>query len=62
MALIDVPTGEGVERLRMWAMAPAIEAGVNAFRQAVYGGESLLSIREQEAARMRIAQINQCDI
>ena len=46
----------------MWAMAPAIEAGVNAFRDAVYGGDAQLSIREKEVARMRIAQINQCDI
>ena len=62
MAHIQVPAGEGLERLRMWAMAPAIEAGVDAFRHAIYGGEAQLSVREQEVARMRIAQINDCDI
>ncbi|MBT5580024.1 MAG: hypothetical protein HOJ56_06930 [Acidimicrobiaceae bacterium] len=62
MALIHVPAGDGVERLRMWEMAPAIESGINAFRDAVYGGAGQLSIREREVARMRIAQINQCDI
>lgn len=62
MARIDIPDGENVERLRLWGMAPAIEAGVDAFRRAIYTSNSLLSIREQEVARMRIAQINECDI
>jgi hypothetical protein len=62
MARIDVPAGETVERLRLWEMAPAIGAGVDAFRRAVYTDDTLLSIREQEVARMRIAQINECDI
>lgn len=62
MARLEIPAGEAVERLRLWKMAPAIETGVNAFRDAVYTSDSLLSIREQEVARMRIAQINECDI
>ena len=43
-------------------MAPSIEAGIDAFRKAVYSDDTLLSIREREVARMRIAQINECDI
>ena len=62
MARIDIPAGEAVERHRLWAMAPSINEGVDAFRQAVYTAETMLSIREQEVARMRIAQINACDI
>lgn len=62
MARIEVPSGEGVERHRLWAMAPSINKGVDAFRQAVYTEDTMLSIREQEVARMRIAQINECDI
>ena len=62
MARIDVPAGEELERLRMWQMVPWMADGIDAMRQAVYGGEGKLSVREQEVARMRIAQINDCDI
>lgn len=62
MAHIDIPAGDEVERLRLWKMAPAIESGIDAFRKAVYSDDTVLSIREREVARMRIAQINECEI
>jgi hypothetical protein len=43
-------------------MVPALAEGIDAMRQAVYRADPLLSVREQEVARMRIAQINACDI
>ena len=46
MAHIDIPAGDEVERLRLWKMAPAIEAGIDAFRNAVYSDDTVLSIRD----------------
>ena len=62
MAHIDIPAGDDVERLRMWQMVPSMAKGIDAMRQAVYSDENELSIREREVARMRIAQINDCEI
>ncbi|MEL0139551.1 MAG: hypothetical protein VW800_04190 [Acidimicrobiaceae bacterium] len=62
MARIEIPAGEDVERHRLWEMVPALAEGIDAMRQAVYRADPLLSVREQEVARMRIAQINACDI
>ena len=62
MARIEVPAGEGVERHRLWEMVPPLSEGIDAMRQSVYREDTLLSVREQEVARMRIAQINDCDI
>ena len=61
MARIDVPDGEGLESARIWAMAPHMGAGMHAMGKAVYEHSSL-PIREREVARMRIAQLNACDV
>lgn len=61
MARIKIPDGQGDETVRMWALAPELGAGVAALSQAVYAG-SRLATREREAARMRIAQINDCHL
>jgi alkylhydroperoxidase family enzyme len=61
MAHIDVPSGNGLERLRLWEMAPHFGAGVDAMRKATYEASSLPA-RVREVARMRIAQINECPI
>lgn len=61
MAHIEVPPGDDLERLRMWGMVPPMNAAIDAFRDAVYQ-HGTLSVREREAARMRIAQINDCPI
>lgn len=61
MAHIEVPAGDDLERLRMWRMVPPMAQAIDAFREAVYD-HGTLSVREREAARMRIAQINDCPI
>ncbi len=62
MAHIDIPAGDDAERLRMWQLVPWMADGIDAMRKAVYGGDGKLTVREQEVARIRIAQINDCDI
>lgn len=59
MARIDIPEGTGEERERMWTLRPEMGAGADAFSAAVQD-TSTLTTREQEAARTRIAHINQC--
>ncbi len=61
MAHIDVPDGDGLERLRVWEMVPHFGDGIDAMRKATYEISSL-SPRVREVARMRIAQINECPI
>jgi hypothetical protein len=61
MARIPIPDGEDMERRRMWALSPSMGMGVHALGKAVYE-ESSLDLRVREVARMRIANINACDI
>ncbi|MCY3577449.1 MAG: hypothetical protein OXH53_09065 [bacterium] len=61
MAHIDIPPGDEPERIRMWQMVPPMNEAIGAFREAMYTHRTL-TIREVEAARMRVAQINECDI
>ncbi len=61
MAHIDIPEGEGFERQRLWQMAPKMGEAIGAFRSAMYDHRTL-DLSEIEAARMRLAQINDCDI
>lgn len=59
MANIELPAGPGEERERMWRLRPEMGAGADHFSAAVQN-HSTLTTREQEAARTRIAHINQC--
>jgi alkylhydroperoxidase family enzyme len=61
MARIEVPDGEGREATRMWQLAPHMGVGMGAMGKAIYE-DSTLSVREREAARMRIAQLNECHV
>ena len=61
MARINIPEGDGTEHARMWQLAPLLGAGVHAMSAAVYERSSL-PIREREVARMRIAQLNDCNV
>jgi hypothetical protein len=61
MARIDVPEGDGREASRIWQLAPHLGTGMAAMGRAVYE-ESSLPIRVREIARMRIAQLNRCDV
>jgi len=61
VARIDLPEGEGRESSRVWQLAPHLGTGMHAMSKAVYE-QCSLPVREREAMRMRIAQLNQCDI
>jgi len=59
MARIEVPPGDGSERHRFWMMQPALGKPAAKLQEAVYG-DMELSVRDREAARRRIATINEC--
>jgi alkylhydroperoxidase family enzyme len=61
MARIDIPDGDGLEAGRLWALAPVMGQAVHGMSAAVYETSSL-PVREREVARMRIAQLNACEI
>ena len=61
MARIDVPEGAGGELVQVWALSPDLGAAVGNLSAAVYG-DRLVSPRVREVARMRIAQINGCNV
>jgi hypothetical protein len=61
MAHIEIPPGDGFERQRLWQMVPKMAEAIGAFRSAMYDHRTL-DLREIEVARMRLAQINDCDI
>ncbi len=61
MARIELPQGHEPERTRMWQLAPPLAQAVGAYSKTMFDTGSL-SVREQELARMRIAQINACPI
>ena len=61
MARIAIPDGELPERYRLFALQPAMGKALAGLSQAIYE-KSILGLRVREAVRMRIAQINQCQI
>jgi alkylhydroperoxidase family enzyme len=61
MARIDIPKGEGSDAAMVWTMRPELGAAVGQLVDAAYK-KSRLPAREREAARMRIAQLNDCPI
>ncbi len=57
MPNIDVP-----DDLMSWMLLrPELGAGMGAFSEAVYD-KSSLPLREREVARMRIAEVNECEL
>ena len=61
MARIAIPDGELPERYRLFGLQPAIGKALAGLSQAIYE-KSIIGLRVREAVRMRIAQINQCQI
>ncbi|MGB0099120.1 MAG: carboxymuconolactone decarboxylase family protein [Nocardioides sp.] len=57
--IIDVPTGQDPIRHVWGEMVPGIGIAASSFSMAVYE-HATLGLREFEAARLRIAQINGC--
>ncbi len=61
MPRIPLPEGTEEEMIRAFGMVPEIAVGAAAFSDAVYN-QSPIPVRLRELVRMRIAQLNQCDI
>jgi AhpD family alkylhydroperoxidase len=61
MARLDIPEGEGGDAVQVWSLRPEMGAAVNRLVDAAYN-KSILPVRVREAARMRIAQLNDCTV
>jgi alkylhydroperoxidase family enzyme len=61
VARIDIPEGEGGDAVQVWSLRPEMGGAVAKLSDAAYN-KSILSVRVREAARMRIAQLNDCPI
>jgi len=61
MARIEIPEGPGPDIHRVWRLRPAMAVGAGALADAVYE-KSELPARVREAARMRVAARNECQV
>jgi len=61
MARLDLPDGDEPDIVRVWGLRPEMGEAVQRLSYAVYS-QSQLPARVKEAARMRIAQINDCAV
>jgi len=59
MARIDIPDGDGEERQRMWQLRPQLGEAIERYNWIVQE-TTILSVREHEAARIRIAHLGGC--
>ncbi len=60
MARIELPDGDGEDRVRMWTLRPEFGAAAENF-SAVVQSSTILGVSEHEAARVRIAHLNGCE-
>jgi AhpD family alkylhydroperoxidase len=58
---LEVPAGEGGDAVQIWSLQPELGAAATRFVHAVYN-KSILPTRVREAARVRIAQLNDCTV
>jgi AhpD family alkylhydroperoxidase len=61
MARIDIPAGEGGDAVMVWSMRPELGRAITRLVDAAYN-RSILPVRVREAARIRIAQLNECPV
>src|SRR4051795_7743277 len=61
MPRIDIPQGEGGDAVQLWMLRPEMGAAVAKLSDAAYN-KSIIPTRVREAARMRIAQLNECKV
>jgi AhpD family alkylhydroperoxidase len=61
VARLEVPPGEGGDAVQIWSLQPELGAAVTRLVDAAYN-KSILPVRVREAARMRIAQLNDCTV
>lgn len=59
MARIEIPDGPGGDEAMVWSLRPEMGEAIGTLVNAAYK-QSILPAREREAARMRIAQLNEC--
>jgi alkylhydroperoxidase family enzyme len=58
---LDIPEGDGGDAVQLWSLRPEMGAAVNRLIDAAYN-KSILPVGVREAARMRIAQLNDCTV
>ena len=61
MARLQIPPGEGGAAVRIWALRPEMAPAVGKLVDAAYH-KSILPVGVREAARIRIAQLNDCTV
>ena len=61
MARLDIPAGEDGDAVQLWTLRPEMGSAINRLVDAAYN-KSILPVRVREAARMRIAQLNDCPV
>ena len=61
VARIDIPEGDGGDAVQLWSLRPEMGSAVNRLVNAAYN-KSILPVGVREAARMRIAQLNDCTV
>jgi alkylhydroperoxidase family enzyme len=61
MARLDIPPGEGGDAVQIWSLQPTLGTAAMRLVDAAYN-KSILPVRVREAARMRIAQLNECTV
>ncbi len=61
MARLDVPAGEGGDAVQIWSLRPELGRAATRLVEAAYN-QSILPVRVREAARLRIAQLNDCTV
>jgi alkylhydroperoxidase family enzyme len=61
VARIAIPPGEGGDAVQMWTLRPEMGSALNRLVDAAYN-RSILPVGVREAARMRIAQLNDCPV
>jgi AhpD family alkylhydroperoxidase len=61
VARITIPAGEGGDAVQIWTLRPEMGSALNRLVDAAYN-KSILPVRVREAARMRIAQLNDCPV
>jgi alkylhydroperoxidase family enzyme len=59
MARIEIPDGPGGDEAMVWTLRPEMGEAIGTLVNAAYK-QSIVPAREREAARMRIAQLNEC--
>jgi alkylhydroperoxidase family enzyme len=61
VARLDIPPGQGGDAVQIWRLQPELGAAATRLVDAAYN-KSILPVRVREAARMRIAQLNDCTV